>query len=312
MRWSLLAVKLCIVTVYLVLIGILVLTVVPLIQGGMDVEVPESNQVNWSYENGIITTDVTIGIYNGGVLDIEDCRFRADSTVENGSFVTSSQSMSTNLKAKEWTYVTIPLTLNVNELTRIMEQDVVYNGATVNITLDLSTYVALRLIHFELSTPEGQSFEIPALISNEQVDVSQASIVPYGDGYALSIPYSFDASSLIVGQTISLHGGLRNDTDGIGSVNRSLTIQEHNSDDLIIPVSNETATRLMTEPDTLNFDMNLDFQGNEFTRTYSHDWQPPSVGMMLPSDNPLTFQPSYTMQHQDGPLMISGTKGWSL
>jgi hypothetical protein len=312
MRWSLLAVKLCIATVYLVLIGILVLTVVPLIQGGMDVKVPESNQVNWSYENGIITSDVTIGIYNGGVLDIEDCQFRADSTMENGSFITSSQSMSTNLKAKEWTYVTIPLTLNLNELARMMEQYVVYNGTTLNITLDLSTYVALRLIHFELSTPEGQSFEIPALISNVQVDVNQASIVPYGDGYALSIPYSFDASSLIVGQTISLHGGLRNDTDGFGSVDRSLTIQEHNSDDLIIPVSNETATRLMTGPDTLNFDMSLNFQGNEFTRTYSHDWQPPSVGMMLPSDNPLTVQPSYAMQHQEGPLMISGTKGWSL
>jgi hypothetical protein len=312
MRWSLLAVKLCIVAVYLVLIGILVLTVVPLIQGGMDVEVPESNQVNWSYENGIITSDVTIGIYNGGVLDIEDCRFRADSTVDNGSFITSSQSSSTNLKAKEWTYVTIPLTFNVNELTRIMEQDVVYNGATVNITLDLSTYVALRLIHFELSTPEGQSFEIPALISNVQVDMNQASIVPYGDGYALSIPYSFDASSLIVGKTISLHGGLRNETDGLGSVDRSLTIQQHNSEDLIIPVSNETATRLMTEPDTLNFEVGLNFQGNEFTRTYSRDWQPPSVRMMLPSDNSLTVQPSFTMQPQDDPLMISGTKGWSL
>jgi hypothetical protein len=312
MRWSLLAVKLCIVTVYLVLAGILLLTIVPLVQGGMDFRTPETDEVSWSYENGIISTEMTVGIYNGGVLDIEDCQFRADSTLENGSLITSSQSVPVDLKAKEWTEVTIPLTLNVNEVTRMLEQDVVFNGTRVNVSLDLSTYVALRLVHLELGTAEGQSFEIPALISNVQVDMGGVSVVPYGDGYALALPYRFDASSMIVGQSLSLHGTLRNDTDTFGIASQSITIQQHNSDEMLFPLSSEEAEHLMTEPDNLHFDMTLDFQGSEFTRTYSQYWQPPSMMMTDPAGIPLTVLPSLTLLDQNDLAMDHGTMGWSL
>ncbi len=286
MRWSLLTVKLCIVMVYVVLAGILLMAIVPLIQGGMDFDVEEGNAVSYAYEDGLLTTEVTVSIYNGGVLDIEDCQFRAESRLDNGTLLTSSHSIPVNLKAKEWTAVRLPLTININEVTSMMDQDVVFNGTTVSLDLAISTYVAMRLVHLELGTADAQEFEIPALISDVRADTDGINVVPYGDGYGIALPYGFRASDFIAGQEVSLNARLRNSTGTLGTTEQSITIVEDNSGQLIIPISDEAAQALMNGPDTLYFDLGLDFEGNEFTRTYQRQWDPSAPRGLSPMDWP--------------------------
>ncbi len=251
MRWSLLVVKLCIVMVYVVLAGILLMAIVPLIQGGMDFDVEEGNAVSYAYEDGVLTTDITVSIYNGGALDIEDCQFRAESRMENGTMITYSHSIPVDLKAKEWTPVRLPLTININEVTRLMDQDVVFNGTTISLDLAISTYVAMRLVHLELGTADAQEFEIPAFISDVRADTNRVNVVPYGDGYAIALPYGFRASDFITGQDVSLNVKLRNSTGTLGNTGQSITIAKDNSGQLIIPISDEAAQALMGGPDTL-------------------------------------------------------------
>ena len=288
MRWSLLTVKLCIVMVYVVLAGILLMAVVPLIQGGMDFDVEEGNAVSYAYEDGLLTTEVTVSIYNGGVLDIEDCQFRAESRLDNGTLITSTHSIPVDLKAKQWTAVRLPLIINVNQVTSMMDRDVVFNGTTVSLDLAISTYVAMRLVHLELGTADAQEFDIPALISDVRVDANGANVVPYGDGYGIALPYGFRASDFIAGQDVSLSARLRNSTGTLGTTGQSITIAEDNSGQLIIPISDETAQALMGGPDILYFDLGLEFEGNEFTQTYQRPWDPSAPSGPSPLDWPLT------------------------
>jgi hypothetical protein len=254
----------------------------------MDFDVEDSDSVGLAYEDGLLSTEVTVSIYNGGVLDIEDCQFRAESRLDNGTLLTSTHSIPVDLKAKEWTAVRLPLTININQVSSVLAQDVVFNGTTVSLDLAISTYVAMRLVHLELGTADAQEFEIPALISDVRADTNGASIVPYGDGYGIALPYGFRASEFIAGQDVSLRATLRNSTGALGTTGQSFSIAEDNSGQLIIPISDEAAQALMNGPDTLYFDLGLEFEGNEFTRTYQRPWDPAAPSGPSPMDWPPT------------------------
>ncbi|OPY32630.1 MAG: hypothetical protein A4E32_01212 [Methanomassiliicoccales archaeon PtaU1.Bin124] len=275
MRWSLLAVRFVIIAISLATTLILLLTVVPLATGGLDIQVPEGQQVQWHMSGDVVEAEVSVNIHNGGYFDIEDFTLSVNMTEMDGTHLATSSSVPTDLKAGKWTTATLPVRIDLNSLTPEQKSDIIFNGTEVKMALGLDSYFGLRFIHLTVNGAGNQTMEIPPMISNLSIDPAQLRLESTGAGYALVQPYSFGASDLVTGKTIQVAVSISNSSAVIGSASQSFTVETYNSGELRVPLSNSTAEELFTHDATLHVDATATLDGMSLSRTVIYEWTAP-------------------------------------
>jgi len=100
MRWGPLLIRIAIVAVNLAIVAILVMSLLPLVNGDLDIHVPEGSMNDPTYENGVITMAFPLEIYNGGYFDVQDVRVLFTIS-ENGSLLIGSMTEPLHIQAGE-------------------------------------------------------------------------------------------------------------------------------------------------------------------------------------------------------------------
>ncbi|MCE5296265.1 MAG: hypothetical protein LLG16_04080, partial [Euryarchaeota archaeon] len=277
MRWSLVAVRICIIIVTLIAVAIILLTTVPLATGGLDFDLPddEDNSDFWSMEGNTVHAELPIGIYNGGYFDIEDFDFLLNLTDTDGFPLAESQSDRTDLKAGEWTEVVVSLSFDLDDLPPEKQFKIVFNGTEAIMGIGLDAKFGLKTMSISITIdPDDATIEIPPMITEMEVDPSQLQLVDTGSRYELVLPYSFSASDMIADRELILFMSISNETQYIGDDTTVIAVQQQNQGQLTFPIGQEMYDHLLAETDTFTVSTVVTFLGISMGQEFTYHWSP--------------------------------------
>ena len=281
MRWSLLTVRLVIAAVSIVTALILILTVIPLASGGLEINVHEGQDIRWAISGDNVSAQYTVSIRNGGYFDIEGFTLSVNVTDVDGTHLSTSSSVPTDLKAGAWTDVVLPIRIDLGSLTAEKKADIIFNGTEVMMGIGLDSYFGLRLIHLSVAGAGNQTMQIQPLITDLSVDPTQMTLESSGGGYVLVQPYSFGASDMITGRELDLAVVVRNRTSEVSTVTQSMTLESQNSGELRLPLTQAEAQALMLENTTLTIAMTATMEGVSFTQSVVYEWTAPITNLQI-------------------------------
>ena len=277
MRWGLLSVRIGILVVSVVTMMLLLLAVVPLMVGGLDIHFPDDQTNNWSYDNttNIVSFQAPVQIYNGGFFDVEDFSIGIKLTDHTGTLISTSNSQPMDLLAGRTNIVNVRMALDLNSVEPSVLRELAFNHTTLNMSLSLASYYMERMVNIHIGT--NSTMDWTPLIENMQVDIQGMQIEQNGTGFDLNVPYSFDAGDIMrtAGERETV---LHNSSNIIAVGSDIVSIDAHNSGSEKMSISPAVARQLVTNSDNLTVDVIIDFQGAEFTQTYTKEWTPLHLG----------------------------------
>jgi len=282
MRWSLITVRLVILVVSLITAAILVLTIFPLATGGLKIDVPQDN-VTWNMDGDVVNAEVPVNIYNGGYFDIEDFALSVNMTDVDGTPLSTSTSVPIDLRSGSWTEVVLPVQIDLSTLPLEKRMDIIFNGTEVKIGIGMDSYFGLRTIHVTMDGKPDQTMEVPAMITNLNIDPSDLRLVNTRGGYQLVQPFSFSASDLLVGRNVDVSAVISDGSGTLGSTEMSLSLQQNTHGEMSVPLSQSTVAKLLGQNDSLLVTASVSFENISYSRTVRYDWTPPITNFAVES-----------------------------
>lgn len=186
-----------------ILIFVLVFTSVwPFPSGDFSVDLPDPGDVEWEYDDGVVTVSAPYSIDNGGFYDVADLVISYDVRNYTNAPVHSGEIDIGTLPAGEVTSDTIDFTFPLLELYDSGDTWMVFNDDFLNFEVEVSCYYTMKLVHFYAE----YSVSVPwdALIQEAAID-DVASV----DGQLL-VDYHVVTSDILGGAayvTASLYNG---------------------------------------------------------------------------------------------------------
>ncbi len=269
---GLVLVRISMVVVALLVLSIIFLSIVPLLQGGIKVELPEADQIEWSYNDTVLTSDLNINVYNGGYLSISDFRFWVEINVNKSEYFVQSDSVSVSLKGHQWTEVHVPVNINLGQIDAARVEEMLFDGAVLRINGGMTTYAAANLVHLSAQLIHYVNYSLPSVVSVLNLSAEKAQLHQKVQGWELQVPYALNSTQLGYGWNATLEYHLHNSTAVLGEGNKTFVLGEGLSDNLSFPISNQTAERLSNGTETLFFDLTLDLGLASRNFTFSTDW----------------------------------------
>ena len=272
MRWGLFTTKLVIVLFNLGIVVILILSVLPLVQGGLNIEMPQ-NDSQWTYNDNILSMQTPIQIYNGGFFDIQNFTLGFELR-NNGSseVLVSSQTAPVDIVHGRWTNIPLAFDIDLENMNRTTERELVFNDTSFNLSVSVQAQYTDRMITLGLNGYNVMNWT--ALIYDLNVDTSELNVESAGSNYTISVPYHFSASNILSGAHVDLGVRLRDPTMVMGNSSKEMTIQENNDGTFNMSVNETVAHYLMSHTDKLYVDYNVSFDGATFGQTSSLEWGP--------------------------------------
>ena len=274
MRWGLISVRITIMVISVITTLLLLLAVVPLMDGGLDIRFPDDRTNSWSYDNStnVVSFETPVQIYNGGFFDFQEFSIGIKLTDHNGTLISTSNSPPMDLLAGRTNFVNVRMALDLNDLGPSVLRELAFNYTTLNMSLSLASNYMDNMVNIHIGT--NSTMDWTPLIDNMQVDLQGLQIQQNGTGYDIEVPYSFEAGNMIVGQQAGIRTVLHNSSNIIGAGSETIRIDKDNSGLMEITVSPAVARQLFMNPDNLSVDVTIDFQGAIFTQTYGRAWTP--------------------------------------
>jgi hypothetical protein len=274
MRWGLLSVRIGILVVSIITTMLLLLAVVPLAVGGLDIKFPQDQTTGWTYNNStnVVSFETPVQIYNGGFFDIQEFSVGIKLTDPNGTLISESSSTPTDILAGRSNLLNVRMALDLDQIEPSVMRELAFNHTTLNMSLTLSSYYMERLVNLHIGS--NQTMDWTPLIDNLQFDLQALQMMKNGTSYNIQVPYGFDAGDLIVGKQVNVRTTLRDETGVLGSGSDNVSITKHYTGAMKMAISQAAAQRLVVSPANLTIDVVIDFQGAEFTQTYTRQWEP--------------------------------------
>ncbi len=271
MRWGLFATRMFIVLVNVAIAAIIILSIVPLAQGGLDIRMPQGDS-QWQYADDVLRMQMPVEVYNGGYYDIQDFilgfSIRDNASTELVSFHTAP----VDIVHGRWTDVPLALAIDLNQVDPATVGLLVFHDASLNMSIDVQAQYIDRMVKIDLGGYSDMNWS--ALISGLTVDTAAMAIQPNGTLYTVTVPYHFEASDLIRGTHLTVGATLRNSTTVLGTTSQAPVIQQDNNGEFSLNISPAAAQDLMAHPQTLYIDSSATFGGATLDQTSSFQWQP--------------------------------------
>ncbi len=253
MRWGLLGVRLGILVVNLAITAIIVLSFLPLMQNGLDFNMPDSGMTP-SFEDGVISVSMPIEVYNGGFYNIDD--FSINYKIKDGLLTLyEDESLPVDIVAGRTTTVNIALSIDLDRMGEEALRRMIFESSDLDIIFGMEAYYTMGLVRFELSG--SQEMHNDAFISNINIDRSNIQVDQIGSSYNIIIPYQFNAAGMIQGQQVNLDASLVNSTSTVASGSEDLTLSSFNQGQIVLTMPEEVANHYRTHDDTFFFTMEL-------------------------------------------------------
>jgi hypothetical protein len=276
MRWGLLAVRLGIIAVNIVIALIIILAVIPLATGGLDVNVPSSNESSWTLDGQVLHLSAPVSVYNGGFYDIEDFSLRMQVVDESGNEIMDDRSIPANLRSGKTTDVPLQLSLDIGNVSQEAKRKIVFEGASYNISLSIEAHYIMKLMKLGIAVEDEMRWD--PLINEYRIDQSQIRYEYSGSQIVMIVPYYISTSQMVYGYVINVTSEVRNSNSVLGtrfapvpltpSLNGKLR-------ELPVVLSQEAYVWLATHSETLTINLRLDFMGASAEESVQYYWNAP-------------------------------------
>lgn len=269
MRWSLLGIRVSIILVNIAIAAIIVLSVLPLVSGGLRIDLPQGDLAKPTYEDDVVRFSVPVDIYNGGYFDITDFRMRFQ--VSDGDYLIADQTSNpVNIVVGKTNRVNLDLEVDLGTVPTAELKKLVFERTMLKLEVGMGAGYCLGLVKGDVRT--NQTMEWEPLISDFEVNTQGVQAQTNGTNVDLLIPYSFTASDMVTGNTVSLQATLRNSTTLLGSAAHTIVLQNSDQGVLRLTVSQEAALWLMSHPEDLTIGTDLTYQGASLHQDYQYHW----------------------------------------
>jgi hypothetical protein len=283
------------VVVALLVLSIIFLSIVPLLQGGIKVELPEPDQIEWSYKDTVLTADLNINVYNGGYLSISDFSFWVEINVNKSEYFIKSDSVSVSLKGRQWTEINVPVNINLGQIDAARVKQMLFDGVVLRINGGMTTNAAANLVHLSANLIQYVNYSLPSVVSMVNLSAAKAQLQQRVQGWEIQVPWALNSTQLGKGWNATLEYHLRNSTTALGEGMQAFVLGEGLSENLSFPISDQTAERLRNGTETLYFDLTLDLGLASRNFTFSTDWNG--------NGSALTSAMSFASMAQDDPSL---------
>jgi hypothetical protein len=270
MRWGLVGVRSVIVLANVIIALIIILSIIPVVSGGLSISLPQSGVPRSTYEDGAYTLYIPVDVRNDGYFDVEDLRVHLHIT-DHGAPIIDHYSEPQDIVAGRTTSLNISMVLPLSLLSAEEVRTLAFNHTTLDVQAGISATYSLGLINAEIRVK--QSMDWDPLITDIQVDTGAASASLNGTRIDVGVPYRFQASSLIEGRTITMHGELVNGTRTLSETSKTMVLDRNNNGSMAFVLGPLDALWLATHPADLLIVMDLTMEGTTAQLTYPYHWE---------------------------------------
>jgi len=148
-----------------------------------------------------------VQIYNGGFYDIQDFSVGIRLADQNGSLITESNSTPTDILAGRTNLVNVRMLLDLNQIQSSQLRELAFNHTTLNASLTLASSYMDRLVNIHIGA--NRTMDWSPLVDNLKLDLQGMKLQQNVTAYDVTVPYSFDAGDMIMGQQVKVTTTLR-------------------------------------------------------------------------------------------------------
>jgi len=243
MKLPLMATRLIIVAFKLMVAVIVVLSILPLLTGGIGLDLDGESEGGMTLENTTIRVQMPIVVRNDGFFDINDLQVSFTFMNEDGDVLAVSEGEPMDIPAGRETEVSIELALDLLDLDQQVRSDLIFNGTEMMFDAEISAKYTLDMV--QLSVEAGSDMGWGPFITDLQVEEWNAQATEEGDDHFLNVPFSFRADDLLNGlQAIALTEYWDGD-DYNSSVTQLVYLSQEVNENAKIPISQEAYDGLM-------------------------------------------------------------------
>jgi hypothetical protein len=252
---------------------IVILSVLPLVSDGFSVDVPEADDILWSFSGGSLTLTAPFGVTNGGFFDINDVEI---------AFSVSNQSGSKMLDVvNRWgtissgTHVTRDINLPI-DLAKLVEDGfgwMMLHSDRLVVKVTVTAKYTMKTILFTAD----REIQLPWDGLIQSYGFGQPALVNSSGSYSVQLPYYLDTADVLYGLSRSASFSLSNGTGAeISSATEQVALGKNHSSVLVLPISQQAAVDLFFNNQTLTAEIDVGIStGLSFTLIRSMEWTAP-------------------------------------
>jgi hypothetical protein len=243
MKLPLVVTRLGIVAFKLMVAAIVVLSILPLLTGGIGLDLEDGNDGEMTLEDSTIRIEMPITVRNDGFFDINDLQVSFIFMNEEGDMLAESEGEQIDIPAGGVTDVAIEIALDLLDLDQQVRSDLMFNGTEMMFDAKISAKYTLDMV--QLSVEVGSDMGWGPFINDLQVEEWNAQATAEGDDRFVSVPFSLRADEVFNGlQTITVTE-YRDESGYTSNVSQSVYLSQQVNEMAKIPLSQEAYDRLV-------------------------------------------------------------------
>ena len=274
-------VQIIIVIVNIVVAAIALTSVWPFAMGQFQVHLPESEDVDWHYSEGIVSLFAPIVIDNGGFYAIDDVVIQISVSNSSNYAILNSTEEWGSIPAGSEFVETLDLQIDLLELIENGADWIIFDPEHFEVQDDyfdveiiLHCKYTFRLIKFTAS----YQFVVPWAGLIKDIGFEPPQLVNSSGTYSVRVRYYVSTDDLIAGQA-GFSVIIYNDTDSnpIATSTDRITLGRNYSDLLSFEVEEEAAMDLLVRNQTLTAVIQISFQDFTVETMKTIDWVAPGT-----------------------------------
>lgn len=243
MKLPLVATRLGIVAFKLMVAAIVVLSIVPLLSGGIGLDLESENEAGMTLEGGVIHVEMPFTVRNDGFFDINDLTVSFTFMNEDGDVLAVSEGEPMDIPAGKETEVAIELALDLYDLDRQVRSDLIFNGTEMMFDAEISAKYTLDMV--QLSVEAGSDMGWGPFVSDLQVEEWNVQPLEEGDDRFVLVPFSLRADDVLNGLETYAVTEYRDEDGYTSNFTQTVQLSQQVYETAKVPLSQEAYGRLM-------------------------------------------------------------------
>jgi hypothetical protein len=242
MKVPLLIARLGIIAFKSIVALIVILSILPLINGGLNVDLEDTDDNQSSMDANSLYFDFPVTVTNNGIYDINDMIVSFTVVDDDGNVMAEGSTGNVDIPVGGDTEVHFQMTIDIDDLEEV-KMEMVFNGTELTMDLDVSAKYTMDLV--SVSIQADTELTIGPFISDVQVHTYEVYLESEGSEHFMIVPYSFSCADMAVGQVAWVQTELSDNNGTMGNVTQQIELQSYTYDQTRVPITQEAYDRMI-------------------------------------------------------------------
>ncbi len=145
-RWQLKVTRLGILAFKVAIIVILLLAVITPLTGGVQINTPDLKDSAWSFDNGTLRLNTTVGVHNSGIFDINDFHMNVGLSDNQTPSLANFTTQHVDIRSGQTGDLDSRMAIDLNKMNGTALRSLVFNVTNLNMAVDVGAVYPLGLV----------------------------------------------------------------------------------------------------------------------------------------------------------------------